>query len=675
MTQENLDTSVNNENDAVVAQINSEETKQKKKRRQRSAPLYASFFVYILDRLGDAVYDALINGLFGWIFTSHKSLEKRFSSGTYGYALFGNHGVRRILKKIKSRLAYGLESSFFVSRARRVIHYFCMSPLSFYGSFFLFFGIYTVSIYLLKLFFPILGQAYFSAAVAGIACILGALLMIFSKEPLIKAVKGSIIGNMIFQGAFGFSDEAFADKEANIKSRGGIMLFLGLVCGVMTFFISPLVILAAILISVVVVLIAVAPEIGVLLSIICLPFFNFFKYQTAILSLLIFVTLIFYVIKVIRGKRVFKLELVDAFVFLFGLVVIFSSIFGADTVSSLEASVIMCTLMLGYFLLVNLIRTEKWGKRCIIAFVSASSITAFIGIIEYIFGETNQNWLDLSLFSDIRLRVVALFENPNMLSVFLVMSFPFVLALWMTSSNFNEKLLAFFVSLSVIACTVFTWTRGAWLAIILGTVIFFAMYTRKTFRLLGVLLFAIPLAPILLPQTVLNRLLSIANLADSSISYRIYTWRGSLRAIGDTFLSGIGFGDGSFHAVYPHFSYEGIETAVHSHSLFLQILLCGGVIAIVVFAIVFFLYMQKTFEYIKHPQNNSSRIYVIAAAASLVSAMIMGVFDYVWYSYRIFYMFWIVMAIGMAFIRVGRSEINRKAIIEDGEYNICGGQK
>jgi oligosaccharide repeat unit polymerase len=426
-----------------------------------------------------------------------------------------------------------------------------------------------------------------------------------------------------------------------------------------------LVIFAAILLA----LIAAAPEIGVLFTVISLPFLSFFDNPTWILCALVNLTFIFYVIKLLRGKRVFRLELVDAFVLLFAALIFLSSFFSAGGESSLRTAIVAVTLLLGYFLVVNLMRTMRWVKRCVIGLVASAAIVSAIGILEYFFsaGTSDSSWLDMSQFADIKMRVVSLFDNPNILSTFIVMIFPFVLALRCLSKRKNEKLLSFMTIVIMVVCTVFTWSRGSWLAMIVCSALFFIMYNQKFFRIFGVALLLVPALPLILPETVINRLLSISNLSDSSVAYRIYAWKGTMEAIQDNWLGGIGFGNEAFRHVYPKYAYSGIESAQHSHSLFLQIFLALGIVGIIIFAIVIFLCFQKMFEYIKAPEDKESKIYTLAVIASMVASLIMGVFDYIWYNYRVMYAFWIIIAIGCAAVRVGNYERNRKKEIEDYE--------
>ena len=191
--------------------------------------------------------------------------------------------------------------------------------------------------------------------------------------------------------------------------------------------------------------------------------------------------------------------------------------------------------------------------------------------------------------------------------------------------------------------------------------IFFTVYSRKTLRIFGVAILGAPILPMVLPDNLLDRAISILNFSDSSISYRIYTWLGSLRVAGDHFLGGIGFGPEAFARIYPAYAFAGMESAEHSHSLPLQILIGLGIGGLLTFAVLIFLYLQKTLEYVKKPENNTSKFYVAAAVASVIGALVMGMFDYIWYNYRVFYVFWIVIAIGCAFVRAGNYEAERKS--------------
>ena len=639
----------------------------KKEKNNRLSGIAAfSLLIALFDRLGEIIYDAFVNGFFGRIFTSYTSLRKKLSNGFFGTYIFSNGKIKRFFRRIRAFLARSIESCVTISLTTKIIDKLCSFPLQYYGNYGLFFGIYTVVIYYVKHFIPWLEPAPSSHLWTGIIVAISSIPLIFSRLNLSTTVKNSVFGRGIFKHAFGFSDETFDNKKSTSRGKGNLMLLLGLIFGIATLFIHPLYIIIAIFTIVMITLIAITPEIGVLLTIAVLPFLSFTETPTIWLCLMILITAFFYIIKLIRGKRLFKLEALDFTVLLFCIIILLSSLFSAGGRASVYSATVSAVLLLGYFLLVNLMRTEKWIKRCIIALVASASVVSIIGIFEFIFGKKNNDWLDQSFFGMIKTRVVSLFENPNMLAVFLVSIFPFLIALLIDSKAKNAKFLSKILIILFLACIVFTWSRAAWLAIILGTLIFAILYTKKSFRFFGIALLSVPIIPIILPTSIIERFLSISNLTDSSIAYRIYTWKGTLAAIKDYFFCGIGYGDSAFQAIYPSYAYSGIEAAPHSHSLLLQLILCIGIIGFVIFAIALFLSFQKNLEYVKNQKNNSSTIYVIASIASVISALIIGIFDYIWYNPRMFYLFWISLAIGAAVVRVGNSE---RARLEDFEHD------
>lgn len=642
--------------------IDEKDKKEKKKRVGGIAAL--SLLISLFDKLGEIIYNAVINGFFGRIFTSYTKLSEKLSHGFFSRIFTRNGKTKKFFRRIRKFLARNLDSSFSMSFATSGIKKLCSLPLQYYGNFGLFFGVYSIVVYCIRRFVPGMSIPAESHLYTGILLVVASFPMLFSRISIAYSVRNSVIGRAIFKHACGYTDETFENKKASSQRGGNFMLFMGLLAGLSTFFINPLLILIFILTAVVLTLIATSPEIGVLLTVAVIPFLSFFQSPSIILALLVLITTFFYVIKLIRGKRIFKLEIIDFAVLVFGILIMLSSMFSAGGEESFNAALLSTVLILGYFLLVNLMRTEKWIKRCVIALVSSASITVLIGVFEFVFGGESDKWLDPSFFSLIKTRVVSLFENPNVLATFLVMIFPFIIALTVISKNRNEKFLTRTFCLLFVLCIIFTWSRAAWIAAILGALVFAILYSKKSFRIFGVLAITLPIIPMILPTSIIERFLSISNLADSSIAYRIYTWKGTLNTLKDYLFTGIGYGDSAFEAVYPSYAYSGIEAAPHSHSLMLQIILGMGLIGFIVFALVIFFNFQKCFEYVKNTEKSESKIYVIAAVTSIISALVMGVFDYIWYNQRIFYLFWIILAIGCAFVRVGDYERNRRSEID-----------
>jgi len=323
--------------------------------------------------------------------------------------------------------------------------------------------------------------------------------------------------------------------------------------------------------------------------------------------------------------------------------------------ASLQPALVYLCFMLGYFLVVNLVRGEFWLKRCLGAVVIGAVLVSGYGVYQNFFGEQDTTWQDTEMFEEISGRVVSTFENPNVLGEYLIMVIPLLLAFAVVS----KKRLTGFASLLMFAlgcaCLIYTWSRGAWLGMILAMLVFFLVYTRKTMAVCLAALFLIPFLPLVLPETILTRFTSIGDLGDSSTSYRVSIWVASMKVIENHPFAGIGIGTGAFSKVYPLYSLSGIEKAPHSHNLFLQTAIEIGIPGLLVLLGVIFIFAQNSFSFFKKCKNGvmkEGKIISLALFAGIMGVLLQGLTDYIWYNYRLYLMFWIVIGLAEAVRRV-----------------------
>ena len=133
--------------------------------------------------------------------------------------------------------------------------------------------------------------------------------------------------------------------------------------------------------------------------------------------------------------------------------------------------------------------------------------------------------------------------------------------------------------------------------------------------------------------------------------------------LSDVFPYGIGIGEGAFAAVYPSYALRGIETAPHSHSLYLQILTELGISGAVIFAAFVFVLIQMNLSHIASPESKSEKLTEAGIFCGLVAFLVQGMTDYVWYNYRVFLMFWIMTGLSAAAVM-----LSKNAIEESGDF-------
>jgi len=292
--------------------------------------------------------------------------------------------------------------------------------------------------------------------------------------------------------------------------------------------------------------------------------------------------------------------------------------------------------------------------RCVALIAFSGFLVAAYGILQNHLGLTGAIWHDAAMF-DISGRVISTFENPNVLGKYLIMVIPFFIVAVVLFKRMKTRLQYTIGLVCMCLCLVYTWSRGSWLAFIIAAMVLFLILERKMIAIYAAMVLALPFAPIFLPNTVISRFLSIGNIADTSTSYRVSIWQGTIRMIREHFFQGIGIGLEPFSIVYPEYALSGIETAPHSHSLYLQVLVEYGIIGVVILALVVFFFVQCCFCAIAKASERYLRLFAAAGLCAVGGFLLNGITDFVWYNYRVYLMFWLVIAITVAVCRFALS--------------------
>ena len=146
-------------------------------------------------------------------------------------------------------------------------------------------------------------------------------------------------------------------------------------------------------------------------------------------------------------------------------------------------------------------------------------------------------------------------------------------------------------------------------------------------------------------------------MSDSSVVYRFNTWLGVLDMIWHNLISGIGVGESAFGKVYPFYALEGAVGVMHSHSLYMQIVIECGLIGLVLMLLAVFTVISKCCTESAKPLKNKELTYISKAAISGAAALLIsGVFDYTWYNNRVFFLFWALLGIACAAVNASEAE-------------------
>lgn len=613
-----------------------------------------------LMRFADFIYKAAKNSFAASILLSYDKVDscaENSFAGSIAHSLGSSESEG--FRKVKHKVASSLENSFIISSIGKLSSALLALSLSSYGVFAFSFGFYVVATYLLKKYSFSLDVSL-ASLITGLAFIIFSFVLFMSKKSLAQAISGSVILRFIFFDVLSLRSVALDYVAASPANTGISASFLvGMVCGTVSIFVPAEFVLLAIAAIVAVHAVIISPEAGVIGMCLLLPFL-----PTMALAALMCLVLFSCLVKFFCGKRVLKLSLIDLPVFIFAILTLFGGIFTRSS-SSANKMLLMVCFTAAYFVVKNLIRSRALLKKCLSAIAFSGAIVSIYGILENFIGTPSVIWQDMSDFGEIKGRVVSTFANPNVLGEYLILVIPITVALAITAKSVKERFAFACGAAFDVFCLVLTWSRGAWLGFAVSTVVFLLLADKRCMTA-GILLLPPVAVAISLSDSVTNRIASIFTHSDTSSSYRIGIWKGVWKMLSDVSPYGIGIGEGAFATMYPSYALRGIETAPHSHSLYLQILTELGISGAVMFFIFIFILVQMNLSHITSPDSQNSKITEVGIFCGLVAFLVQGVTDYVWYNYRIFLMFWITVGLS-----VGAVLMSKNALDESSEEFFC----
>lgn len=541
--------------------------------------------------------------------------------------------------EIWERIAKEVSESFFIKVFAHLAKILSNTRMQVYGAGLFAFGISAFAVILIS-------RRNFEISAFLLFVILISLIMLTDKTAMKKLLFESAATGFVLKKVIGVSLHGDSD---NTK---GVNLFVssltGVLFGTLTYFISPISIFRYTAVIIFVIFTFSLPDRSIVLLSFVLPFLC----VEWVCAGVIFILTAF-LIKVFMGKYKMRFELLDVLVLVLFVFICTGVIFSADVKASIiSASTFLCLGSL-YFLVKNLIKNMSDIKRLANGFVFSAFLSSLCGIYQN-FSTNITDWHDTSMFSYISTRVYSVFDNPNVFGEFLILTFPFILTVFFMKKRFYAATAA----LVAFTALIFTWSRGAWLGFAFSILLMTVLFGKKTMTasFFGIVSF-LPIT-YLFADTVFHRFTSIGNTADSSTFYRVNIWQGTVDMIKKIFFSGVGTGIGAFEKMYPEFAPRVAPISPHSHNLFLQIISELGIFGFLVFIAVMIIFMQKAFTYILHTSDRTSRVFTAACVCSVTALTVQGLGDYVWYDYRIFSLFFMIM--GMCSVCTDRNISSEK---------------
>lgn len=300
---------------------------------------------------------------------------------------------------------------------------------------------------------------------------------------------------------------------------------------------------------------------------------------------------------------------------------------------------------------VSAVRTEEDLKRLAAGGAVCVAVSGAYGVLQRIQGiEVNASYVDLKVNAGMPGRVYSFFDNPNTFAEVLILLLPLVLALILCSRHLISRLIACGIFAVGVAALGMTYSRASWVGIACAMVVMVFLWRPKLIPAFVLLCcVAIPF----LPSTIWNRILTIANPADSSTSSRIPLYQAALEVIRNRPITGAGLGTAATQRYIADYNlYHAEAPFVHSHNFYLEVWIQTGLLGVAGFVSSMLWNIKRTAHAVRHCESSAARTIACAAASAMCGSMVCGLADYLWNYPRVMCIFWFVFAMALAGTKV-----------------------
>ncbi|MBQ9162333.1 MAG: O-antigen ligase family protein [Clostridia bacterium] len=609
----------------------------------------------------ERLYSRILRSPVGRFFTSYRSFDK----GIFG----GGRRTDKIRSASPARMTLlrAAESSRLFGALRQLGALLLSVPINFYGLFcfvsaaLALIGYYVIPLTSFKMTFGI------SSPWMLIAILLFSLPLCLSGKPTYRSLGNSVIMRTLLVRFLGVPEESV--KRARSYRGTGWMYFAFFLTPLAAFIslrFQPWIIPLALLLLGVIALILSVPESGVILSCALLPLMWVSDIVLYVVVAVIITVWISYVLKLIRMHRTMRFDILDVAVLIFGAMILVGG-FSGSVVSyrTVHEAVILTALLSVYFLIVNLMAGRAYLKRCLVGVLLSVILATVLGFAGYI-SPDGMEWIAGSYagdkISDAWSRLVGFLVGINSDVILLVtFTLPLALSAFMRCKRVIGKVGMTVLLLADVALIAMSWSRGAWICLAAGVIIFFLLYSHTALSVAvvslpvvgcGVLWFSTVADKLSVDAPlVISRILNLGDYGTQISSSRQTVWSGAWKMIINNPF-GIGVGSDALAAVYPRYATGDILSVATLGNTYLDILASLGFVGLAVFVVCAFLLIQKAFSALRHTASGKERWVLLGGVVSVVVLLMMGAVRSITENLGVYFAAWIIVGVVSAYANI-----------------------
>lgn len=378
-----------------------------------------------------------------------------------------------------------------------------------------------------------------------------------------------------------------------------------------------------------------------------------FWYNIFTTMMVIGLVILFFVKTIVNKDTYFRYKYIDFYLALFTISILLAQIFSIFPSLSLRFLVFHLNCLALVLVLVNSIRSKEQLSTVIESVLMGVTFVGLYAILQRIKGvPVNPAQTDLVVNVGMPGRVYSTMENPNNLGQILIMLIPFYAAVILASESFIKRLIMVGMGIPPLMALALTYSRSSWVGF---AVTFFMFVLLINWRYTPLFAFVgLAMIPVL-PKSIYNRILTIWDPRDSSVSYRGLIYRTIQPVLENYWLTGVGLGSDTFMKVIQNYPLHTKVIPPHTHNLYIQVWIETGLIGGLAFIGFFISTIKKGVKKLKAEKDRYLKYITIAGISSLTGILVVGVAEYVWYYPRVMVVFWVMAGLLLAALNLTTS--------------------
>ncbi len=351
---------------------------------------------------------------------------------------------------------------------------------------------------------------------------------------------------------------------------------------------------------------------------------------------------------------------------------------GLSPVKKAAASgLVKYSLYLMLFLLAaRVLRHSRLRNWVVTIYLLITQVVSVYGIRQHFFGaDALATWVDPNSPQAQTTRVYSYLGNPNLLGAYLMPGIALSLAAFFVWKGLGPKALAVLMFLTNSACLVLTYSRGAWIGMLLTLAAFALLFLAwlsvkftpfwRRWALPAVLGAgtAFVIVAVVALEPLRTRVASMfVGREDSSNNFRLNVWSAVGDMIRDRPAFGIGPGNNAFNLIYPRYQRPRF-TALSAYSIFLETIVETGFLGFTVFLWMLTVIFAQGWRSLKNlrDKGNLQAFWLMGAIATLPGELGQGLFDTVWYRPEIQTLWWVCVGLIASFYSPIQQHLSEKA--------------